>query len=325
MRKLAFALLIVAAACGKNPSTGGDDTMTPDADMTGSNAGTAAFEIKSSDISLPHGVEFTKCYYFHTSNTSTVAINKWISDMTPGSHHLIMFLNTSGASQPADGTIDENCSFGNSATNIPSWTYAAAVPHAEEDMPADDGNGLPLAQDIAPNTPGFIQMHYLNASDNDLTVHVDVKAYALPASVTTYTKTAPYITYTKGFTVPPGNSTVTGSCPAPAGAKFWQLSSHTHKQGVEVKISDGATMSYDTMNWEHPDVKQWQTAPFYTFSSNMVSWACSYVNGGSTTIQEGQSAATNEMCMATGYYFPATGPKLEVMYYGGGTPQCFGL
>jgi hypothetical protein len=323
MRKLALLLLI--AACGKDPAMGGDDTMTPDG-STGSNSdGTAAFEIRSTDISLPSNTEFTKCFYFHTSNTSTVAINKWISDMTPGSHHLIMFLNTSGGSQPADGTIDENCSFGNSTTNIPSWTYAAAVPHAEEDFPDDDGNGMPLAQDIAPNTPGFVQMHYLNASDNDEMVHVDIKAYAL-ADGTAYTKTAPYITYTSNFDVPPGNSTITGSCPAPSGAKFWQLSSHTHKQGNEVQIMDSSTMVYDTTDWEHPAVKSFQD-PFLTFASNKVSWSCSYINPGTQPIHEGQSAATNEMCMATGYYFPAdAGPKLSVEFYNGGTAQgCFGI
>lgn len=328
MRKLAFVLLIAAAACGKSPSTGGgDDTMNPDASMNGSNTGggSLAFEIKSPDIPLAAGQEFTKCFYFHTANTAQAAINEWVSDLTPGSHHLIMFLNTTGASQPADGTIDENCSFGNSATNIPAWTYAAAVPHQDEVMPSDDGSGKPLAQNIAPGTPGFVQMHYLNASDTDEMVHIDIKAYAL-ADGAAYTPTAPYITYTKGFSVPPGASTITGSCSVPnvPNVKFWQLSSHTHKQGVDVKISDASSMVYDTTNWEHPDVKQWTTAPFYAFSSGKVDWACSYQNSGTTTIQEGQSAATNEMCMATGYYFPGTAAKLEVQLYNGTTPgMCY--
>ncbi|MBV8756130.1 MAG: hypothetical protein JO257_02575 [Deltaproteobacteria bacterium] len=329
MRKLALVLLI--AACGKSPSTTGG----PDADMMGSNTGSntgggsLAFEVKSTDIPLPHNTEFTKCYYFHTSNTAPVAINEWVSDMTPGSHHLIMFLNLSGASQPADGTIDENCSFGNSATNIPSWTYAAAIPHADEVFPADDGAGKPLAQVIQPNTAGFIQMHYLNATDNDETVHVDVKAYKL-ADGAAYTGTAPYITYTKNFSVPVGGTTITGSCPAPAGTKFWQLSSHTHKQGLEVKITDGATMAYSSTdnngNWEHPNVKNFGSSPFFTFSSNQVSWSCQYENTGTTAIQEGQSAQTNEMCMATGYYFPATAAKLDVEFYQSPTQHsCFAV
>jgi hypothetical protein len=311
MRKLAFVLLIATAACGKNPSTGGDDTMSPDADMTGSNAGTPAFEIKSTDILLPQGAEFTKCFYFHTSNTAPVAVDKWISDMTPGSHHLILFLNP-GGSQPADGTIDENCSVQGTGGSIAQWTFAAASEHYELDLPSDDGAGKPLAQLIPAGTAGYVQMHYLNASDTDKMVHVDVKAYAVDA--TQYTQTAPYITYTFNFQVPPGTSTITGSCPAPTGTKFWQVSSHTHKQGTEVKISDGTSMIYDSTDWEHPMVKVWSGTPFYTFSDK-VNWACSYNNPTSATIKEGQSAAMNEMCMATGYYFPATAPSLNGMLY----------
>jgi hypothetical protein len=31
------------------------------------------------------------CYWFHTPNAAAVMINKWVSDMTPGSHHMIFF------------------------------------------------------------------------------------------------------------------------------------------------------------------------------------------------------------------------------------------
>ena len=319
MRKSLAYVIVLAAACGKDPGTtmGGADA--PNGSNTG---GTPAFEIKSPDIALPAGQEFTKCFYFHTSNTSTVPVDKWISDMTPGSHHLILLLNP-GGSQPADGTIDENCSFFNgSLTNLPAWTFAAAQPHVEEDLPTDDGAGKPLAQNIPANTAGYVQMHYLNAGDTDLMVHIDVKAYALPAN-TAYTQTDAYITYVKGFSVPPGPSTVSGSCPVPSGAKFWQMTSHTHKQGSEVKINDGSSMLYDSTDWEHPMVKQWTSTPFYTFTSPNLSWTCAYNNPGSTTIQEGQSAATNEMCMANEYFFPATGPKINVVNGSGGT--CFSL
>lgn len=321
MRNSLAFVIVLAAACGKDPGTTGG----PDGN-TGSNTdASAAFEIKSPDILLPAGQEFTKCFYFHTSNTSTVAINKWISDMTPGSHHLILLLNPNG-SQPADGTIEDNCDLFAGATSLstlPSWTFAAASAHVEEDLPADDGAGKPLAQNIPANTAGYVQMHYLNATDNDLMVHIDVKAYALPAS-TPYTQTDAYITYVQGFSVPPGTSTVTGSCPVDSSMKFWQMTSHTHKQGTEVKVTDGSSMIYDSTDWEHPMVKEWASNPFYTFTSNSLSWACSYNNPGSTTIKEGQSAATNEMCMANEYYFPATGPKFNVVIGGsGGTCMSF--
>jgi hypothetical protein len=300
--------------------------MNPDGN-TGSNTGTTAFEIKSTDILLPAGAEFTKCFYFHTPNTDTVAINKWVSDMTPGSHHMIMFLTPNASSPPADGTIDENCGLGaggGTTTNVPQWTYAAAVPHYEVDMPGDDGAGKPLAQNIPAHTAGYFQMHYLNASDTDEMVHVDLKAYGLDSGVA-YTQTDAWVTYVYNFSIP-GNSTgyqVSGSCPTVPNTKFWTVSSHTHKQGKEVTIKDGTSMVYDNTDWEHPIVKDWMTSPFYTFSANKASWTCTYDNASANAINEGPSAATNEMCMMTGYYFPASGPKFNVTQNGG--TQCLSL
>ena len=322
MRNSLAYVIVLAAACGKSPGTnmGGPDGSNG---SNGSNEPTPTFEIKSTDILLPAGTEFTKCFYFHTPNTTTVAVNKWISDLTPGSHHMIMFLNP-GGSQPADGTIDENCGLGGggSTTNLPVWTFATQTAHLEEDLPADDGTGKPLAQNIPANTAGYFQMHYLNASDTDEMVHVDLKAYAL-ADGTAYTQTDAYITYVYNFSVP-ANTTgyqVNGSCPAPSGSKFWTVSSHTHKQSTDVKINDGTSLVLDSTDWEHPAVKDWTATPFYSFASNKVNWTCTYTNPNSTAINEGSSAQTNEMCMATGYYFPATGPKFNVVIGNGGSCQ----
>jgi hypothetical protein len=307
MRKSFAFVIVIAAACGKSPNT-----TDPDAPNSSNNE-PVAFEIKSTDIALPHGMEFTKCFYFHTPNTTTLAVNKWVSDLTPGSHHMIMFLNP-GGNQPADGTIDENCGLGGTATsNVPVWTFSTQMPHLEENVPSDDGTGKPLAQNIPANTAGFFQMHYLNATDTDLMVHVDLKAYALPAA-TAFTETEAYVTYVQGFSVPPGSSSVSGTCSVPSGKKFWTVSSHTHKQGTEVKIDDGSSKIYDSTDWEHPIVKDWAAPQFYTFSSGKLTWTCSYVNDGTTTIDEGPSAATNEMCMATGYYFPATASSFNVVF-----------
>ena len=54
-------------------------------------------------------------------------------------------------------------------------------------------------------------------------------------------------------------------------------------------------------------------SPFYAFSTNNLTYECTYNNTGpnaDTTVVDGPSAVTNEMCMATGYYFPAAKPLL---------------
>jgi len=308
-----FASILAVAAftgCGKNDPANGDDDGTPDA--AGSGTGSAAFTVRSSDLTLQPGDEITKCYYFHTSNTTPVPVNKWVSHMTAGSHHLILYFPSGGTNSQADGTIDDNCGVGGSVTDVPIWVYASQTADQELDLPSDDGAGKPLAQLIQPNQAAYIQMHYINTTDSVQTVHDEISAYGLDTAAA-YTQTAAYITYHQGISIPPMSTgtTATGNCPAPAGVKFWTMSSHSHKQSVHTQIMDGANMVFESDDWEHPGAVNWMAAPFYTFTSPKITFSCTYDNNNpndpnyTKTIVTGQSAATNEMCMATGYIFPA--------------------
>ncbi len=304
---LALVIFASLAACGgKGTGGGGGGGGMPDA----STLGTPAFDIISPDIMLMPGQEVTYCYYFHTPNTATLAVDKWVSDMTPGSHHMILF---TGGPAHADGLDTTNsCGLGTSAQNPAVWVYASQVPHQEQDLPADDGGGKPLAQAIAPNTQGAFQMHYLNTTDNALTAHVELKAYALAAGAA-FTETDAFITYNNSISIPPGATNVTASatCAVPT-QKFWTISTHDHKQGIHTDVMDGASVVFQSTDWEHPGAQLWNTSPFYTFSGGKLTWECTYDNTGSNssiTVVSGPSAQTNEMCMAVGYFFPATGPK----------------
>ena len=328
---LALTTLLSAVACGGGGSTNNDtDANTNPIDAPGTTGTPAAFTIKSTDIPLPPGTEFTKCFYFHTSNTAAVAIDKWTSHMTSGSHHMILFLGSPTTSQPADGTIDENCSIGVSATGQVSatWTYASAQPDTVQQLPTDDGAGKPLAQNIAPGTAGYLQMHYVNTGDTALTVHVEVNAYALPAGAA-YTPTAAYNTYNQDISIAPNATGVVAqaSCPTPPGAKFWQMTTHQHKQGVDARVMDGSTMIVDTTDWEHPTAVRWDNPMFHQFTNNQLTWSCTYNNTGDNktrTIRSGASAVTDEMCMANGYMFPATTSQFCVQAQQLGGCRCLG-
>ncbi|MEO8548786.1 MAG: hypothetical protein ABI678_02390 [Kofleriaceae bacterium] len=315
-----FASFLAITGCKKDD---GDDQETPDGGGSGSNNnGDAAFTIQSTDVTMAPGTEKTYCFWFHTPNTTPIAVNKWVSDMTPGSHHMIFF---AGGPEHADGIDPANtCGNGTGAgQNQPNWTFASQTAHLEENLPADDGTGKPLAQVIQPNTVGAFQMHYLNSTDNPLTIHVSLSAYKLDDAVA-YTRTDAYVTYQTQINIGIGATgvSVPGSCDAPAGAKFWTLSTHAHKQAVDMKISDGTSMLFDSQDWEHPGTKDWTASPFYSFAGK-INWTCTYDNTGdnkNSTISQGTSAATDEMCMATGYYFPATKAQFCVAQ---GSNSCF--
>jgi hypothetical protein len=103
---------------------------------------TLAFTITSSDLTVQPGEETTKCFYFHTANREDVVVNKWVSDMTPGSHHMIAYQNL-GGTQPPDGTVDD-CPTGGGSTGLASIglpTFLTQSPHDERVFPSDDGAG----------------------------------------------------------------------------------------------------------------------------------------------------------------------------------------
>ncbi len=310
---LALGLGLILAACGSDGGGGdGDDdgsNPTPDGGGTVDPPPPArGFQVVSPDITIMPGQEVTYCYYFRTPNTEEMAIHKWSSVMTPGSHHMIMY-TTPTERMPA-GTVSQGACGGFSLGNMPSWTYSAQTPTAEAALPGDDGAGKPLAQPIAPNTPAYFEMHYLNKSDVPLQAHVVLNAEALEAGVA-FTRTAPFITFNGNISVPPGatNDVEVQTCNTPANVKFWGMSTHAHKQAIKTTVSDGNTVAFTSTDWEHPGSATWPTAPFFTFQTGKLTYECTYNNTGSNanrTITAGSSAETDEMCMAVGYFFPAT-------------------
>lgn len=314
MRIHGFVLLSILTACGSDAAPGG----SPDApsDPTGIDPPPPArgFQVASPDVTIMPGQEVTYCYYFHTPNTETMVIKKWASVMTPGSHHMIMYATSSDEMPP--GTLTTSACGGFSITNGPRWTYAAQTPTNELALPANDGTGLPLGQEIAPGTPAYFQMHYLNATDAPIHAHVVLNAEAYDAGVP-YTKTEAYVTYNGSISIPPHamGTVASMTCNVPANIKFWLLSTHAHQQAVKTAVKDGMPAStavvFTSTDWEHPGAMTWMTSPFFSFSTSKLTYECTYDNTGPNadkTVTSGSSAVSNEMCMATGYYFPATKP-----------------
>ncbi len=311
MRALPLIAFVFAAACGGGGGPSGDDDVTPDADNPQPVNG---FRITSPDITIDPNTEITYCYYFRTPNTQTVNVNKWVSDMTPGSHHMIMFL-TNGDIMPPGTMSTSNCGLtGGSAQSSPIWTYATQTPHNELALPVDDGGGKPLAQVVKANQAGFFQMHYLNATDSPLTVHVQLDANGLDPGAA-FTQTDAFITFNGNIDIKPMTTGDVESMtvPTPSNVKFWIMSTHSHKQSVHTAVKDGTAagpVMFSSNDWEHPDAATFMTPDtFFTFTSNQLTYECTYDNPSNREIQTGDSAQTDEMCMATGYFFPSTGPK----------------
>jgi hypothetical protein len=251
------------------------------------------------------------CYYFHAPNASALAIKKWTSDMTSGTHHLI--LSAGGAGQPADGTLSTAACGAGTGSSLPPWLYASHTGHGELALPADDGTGKPLGMAVPAGQPMFIQMYFVNPTADTLAAHITLNAFAYAAG-TTYTQTDAFVTYNSTISIPPGatNFVTSKTCSVPSGVKFWRVSTESHMQSTATDLKDGSTVLLTSTNWESPAAMTWLAMPFYAFTSGALTYECTYDNTGpnaSSTVHSGPSMQTNEVCMAIGYFFPSTGPK----------------
>jgi hypothetical protein len=273
------------------------------------------FQIVSPELTINAGQEVTYCYYFKTPNTESFTIDHWVSHMTDGSHHMILFF-TPQLAQP-EGTVSaDNCSvFSGGTTNIASWVYSAQTANAELVLPADDGAGKPVGMDVAPGQAAFVQMHYNNTGDEAIVARATINADAYEANVST-TKTFAYVTYDADISIPGGGAPHTESldCNISPTSKVWLMSTHSHRLTTHTEVRNGATVAFQSDNWEHPGAGTWMDAPFYSFSSGKLTSECTWSNPGTTDVHQGDSANTEEMCMESGYYFPAT--KTTICYNG---------
>jgi hypothetical protein len=275
------------------------------------------FQIISPTVEIEPRAELTFCFYFRIRNTSELAIYKWVSRMTAGTRDMIVYLTPTQLQTP--GTLEtRNCGFGANGAAIPVWAYSAQTPDAEAVLPPDDGTGKPVAQLIPSGQLGFIQMHYVNTSDQVIREHVELNAYAYAEGVQV-TAAAPFVTYDTQIALQPGSTlvprpgTATRTCTVAPGAKFFSMSTHTHKQSIHTAVTDGdaasTTTVFDSTDWARPGARTWNAAPFFSFASGKLTYRCDYMNPTNRLIVTGDSAVDNETCMAIGFFFPATTSK----------------
>jgi hypothetical protein len=267
------------------------------------------FQIISPSVTVPARSEITLCYYFRTSNTSARAIRQWTSRMTAGGRRVILFL-TPGPLQPA-GTLSEQLCGLRRTSLSKIWMYAAETLEAELTMPGDDGSGRPVGQRIKANHDGFVLMQFANPTDQAIAANVEVSAYAYDEGVEV-TPAASFVTYNTAIDLPAAPSTsaptlgsASGNCLVAPETRFFQLSTHTQKQAVQTAIRDGSILVYTATSWQDPGQAIWNMAPFHSFTSGKLSYQCDYKNPNNYHIIDGDNAAIDEICVASGYFFPA--------------------
>jgi hypothetical protein len=270
--------------------SGGDPSILPPPE-TGK-----GIQIATPEFVLRPGDEVFRCYHVEVPADAEVNVAKFVSKMATGSHHFILY-QAATAAQP-NGTLQtRGCAGGLSS----QWVYASGSPDSHLTMP--QGVAMPFKA----RQPLQFDMHYINTTTSDLRAKVVLN---LEYAQGTFQKAASLISFNRSINIPPnGTQTVSGTCTPPPGAKFFVMSTHTHKYATLAEIRRGSATGEQlvhTTDWEHPDVALYDAPNFLTFGANeRLYYSCTYNNPTTNTITVGESAERNEMCMAVSYYFPA--------------------
>jgi Copper type II ascorbate-dependent monooxygenase, C-terminal domain len=314
-----------AAASSADPS-GVTIWSGPDATDLAAPAPSDGFQIASPDYNandanakqlvVPAGQEIFLCYYVTipgNANINVGAIRSWMTGAS--SHHFILYQ----LSQPSltSGTIN-TCS-----TSAGTWVYGTSSPGRIVGMDMPSGVGLPMSA----GTQLVVNMHFINPGAT--AIYPKLKVNLFYAKNIQYT--AGVVTsFNASIDIPPatangpGTQTVSGTCHAPVGAHFFQMATHTHKHATVATIDyttggqttrlvyTGTTQTYPTdqvpgtgTDYQHPGVAMWNAPDFLTLKAgDSFTYSCSYANSGTTAVTVGETAASNEMCMMMGYYYP---------------------
>lgn len=311
-------LVTLLAGCGGGSVTGGlDDPMmiAPDAPPAPPASDAAApvdrlgFQVVTPTLVVPPHSDIAYCYYVETPNPSELSVRRWESHMTEGAQQMILFL-TPGPRQPAGTLTTERCGLASHGIG-PVWSYATRLRDDQLIMPADDGTGNAVGQVIGPRQAMLLEVHLANPTGQPIEVRVELSAYVYLDHVNV-TPAAPFVSYNTSIDLPaalgpttPSTTTVTGQCSVPPSAKFYFLSTHTHKQAVRALVKDGTAMVFHSLNWAQPGQTMWNSEPFFSFETGNLSYQCEYENPNAYRIRYGDSTATDEVCVTIGFYFPA--------------------
>src|SRR5262249_30652966 len=154
-----------------------------------------------------------------------IAVARFQSWMTPGSHHFILYA-TQQAARP-DGTFEDctNRGGGLNPATVGVWVYAAQDPQSQLEPPA--GVALPLrARQLV-----YFNMLYVNTTSEPRTVRVWLN---LEYATGNFQRAGAFVTFNTQIAIPPGGrQTVAGDCDVPSGVNFFSMTTHSHRYTLE--------------------------------------------------------------------------------------------
>jgi hypothetical protein len=265
------------AACAPLASTGSPDAggVDPAGDWS----------LTLDDFTVPAGAEVYRCQDFANPFGADAAFARFDSHLSAGAHHLLVFY----ADQAADAPLAP-C----------SGNEFAAGPYGSQQL--DDHLAYPDGvAAVVPATTGLrVQVHYLNASAQPISPHVELH---LTRAAAYRDRAAVFFFSNLAIDVPAHATafTVSKTCMVPFDVTLVRTSGHMHEHGRLFHAQTPATTLLDAAT--ATDVAY--DPPLPLTAGTPITFSCTYDNDSSAPLGYGESATTNEMCIFSGQFYPA--------------------
>jgi hypothetical protein len=317
------------AACGHDETAVGPDGVPDAAVVDGASANGAVADAAVADGGLPDIVfgmtghvdangEVLDCVYVRMpSDRGEIAVPSAESTFTPGSHHFLVF-RTSYDDIPTGGDSVHTCTDSEQITGVTGSYYEAQTPMATRTLPPG------VAHVFKPGEVLLMTAHYLNVTATGFDTAVAFRLHTEDISLVQHEAGSIFF-YNPSIDVPPFSEvTVTRTCPLDADIDLALLWSHMHSRGIQFQATSSDPVAaqqagdlYDSTTWSEPSPRTFPYAPPVTLhSGSSITYSCTYRNTTAQTFVAGQSAATNEMCILHGMYWPRLDSMTEMCYGG---------
>src|SRR5262245_42318212 len=228
MRRL-VVLVPLLVACGTNGgTTPGDDQPPP---LEGDK-----YELHWGPVDVAPGQENTQCVTLRLSNTAAIKVHQLHNILGPGSHHLIVYRDDMDT---AEVTTPVNCQPFTGALNLSGMVAPMMITQR-----ADDALTLPdgVAYTLAANQMIRIEMHFINATDAQITAQATSEFYAAPEA-TIHDEANILFIGSPDVSIAAGATTTLEEFFTPnrasldlSGAKFFAITGHTHHLGTDMQV-----------------------------------------------------------------------------------------
>jgi hypothetical protein len=237
---------------------------------------------------VPAGGEVYKCQNFANPFGGEGAFDAIESHMSVGSHHLAVFYRE----DITNGAI-EDCS----GLEFSAGPFGTQLRDDRVEYPAG------IAAVIDANQGIRLNAHYVNTTSQELTPTVVFKIHKVAAGAQ-YQRAGLFTMTTLKIDVQPYETKTIGvDCTAPADMNILSATSHMHRHGVAFRSNVDGQAFYTSSTWDDPPRQSFDPSRLIK-TGDKIHFECDFVNSTADPLTFGESAATNEMCVLLGQFYP---------------------